>query len=68
MININGKMIKSQMQKEEDLLFENNVMSDLDFSHLVLGRGLRQHLVQNGFHAIHTLNTLSFPRELIEGD
>lgn len=56
------------MQKEEDLLFENNVMSDLDFSHLVLGRGLRQHLVQNGFHAIHTLNTLSFPRELIEGD
>jgi len=66
MININGKMIKSQRQKE-DLLFENN-MSDLDFSHLVLGRRLRQHLVQNGFHAIHTLNTLSFPRELIKGD
>ena len=55
------------MQKE-DLLFENNVTSDLDFSHLVLGRRLRQHLVQNGFHAIHTLNTLPFPRELIEGD
>jgi len=60
-------MIKSQMLKE-DLLFENNVTSDLGFSHLVLGRRVRQHLVQNGFHAIHTLNTLPFPRELIEGD